>query len=180
MRCKFSFDYGTKFTPEEVQALQLIIPNLTTKPEQRRIPDTDPAQYEPTGMLEASDSWTTYTADITHVYAAAPKVQLKIVQPFVEEDKELEFTKAIKRLEEISQKLLDAQFGNKDQTFNQRVEVHVPGLGLLAIDEVYVETDYCTESLQDRLEEGWRIIAVCPQPDQRRPDYILGRTKNVK
>lgn len=27
------------------------------------------------------------------------------------------------------------------------------------------------------LDAGWRILAVCPQPDQRRPDYILGRTK---
>ena len=25
------------------------------------------------------------------------------------------------------------------------------------------------------ISEGWRILAICPQPNQRRPDYIMGR-----
>lgn len=35
--------------------------------------------------------------------------------------------------------------------------------------------DACTDQLQGALNSGWRIISACPQPDQRRPDYILGR-----
>ena len=36
-------------------------------------------------------------------------------------------------------------------------------------------SDACTDELQGALRDGWRIIAVCPQPSQRRPDYVLGR-----
>jgi hypothetical protein len=59
---------------------------------------------------------------------------------------------------------------------NKKVNVAVPNLGLLTIEHVKVEEDCCTEQLQHELNHGWRIIAICPQPDQRRPDYILGRT----
>lgn len=53
-------------------------------------------------------------------------------------------------------------------------QVHLPGNELLRIHEVQVQEDCCTDHLQDQLKQGWRIIAVCPQPS-RRPDYILGR-----
>lgn len=63
--------------------------------------------------------------------------------------------------------------------FNHKVNVSVPGNGLLEIDEVTYRTDYCSDMLANDLIEGWRIVAVCPQPDQRRPDYILGRKARV-
>ena len=59
--------------------------------------------------------------------------------------------------------------------FNERVQVVVPGLGLMLIDEVEIKEDFCTHELQRQLEAGWRILAICPQPNQRRPDYVLGR-----
>jgi hypothetical protein len=43
-----------------------------------------------------------------------------------------------------------------------RVYVQVPHVGLLAMDEVMVEEDCCTDNLQRRLNEGWRILCVCP------------------
>lgn len=55
--------------------------------------------------------------------------------------------------------------------------VHVPNVGLLTIDEVDWMEDACTQDLQSRLDDGWRILAVCPPNSARRPDYILGRTK---
>ena len=55
--------------------------------------------------------------------------------------------------------------------------VHIPSLGLLLIDEVTVLEDTCTDNLQRHLNENWRILAVCPPNGTRRPDYILGRTK---
>lgn len=68
-------------------------------------------------------------------------------------------------------------FGQRNTTVvNERCHVAVAGLGLLTIDEVEVEGDCCTDHLNKRLSEGWRIVAVCVQPDQRRPDYVLGRT----
>ena len=59
--------------------------------------------------------------------------------------------------------------------FNQVVNVHTPGNALSLFNEVMLAEDMCTDGLQTQMSEGWRIIAVCPQPDQRRPDYILGR-----
>lgn len=68
------------------------------------------------------------------------------------------------------------EFGQRNTTVvNQRCNVAVAGLGLLTIDDVEVREDFCTDELQAKLNEGWRIIAVCVQPDQRRPDYVLGR-----
>jgi hypothetical protein len=64
---------------------------------------------------------------------------------------------------------------HQDEYVNRRLDVHVPGIGLLLLDEVQLLEDGCTDMLNDRLSKGWRIIAACPQPDQRRPDYILGR-----
>lgn len=61
--------------------------------------------------------------------------------------------------------------------FNEKCGVAVPGLGLLLIDDVMLATNHCTDSLRALLDEGWRILAICPQPDQRRPDYVLGRSK---
>jgi hypothetical protein len=57
------------------------------------------------------------------------------------------------------------------------VQVHVPNLGLMSINEVTHLDDCCTDFLQEHLDKGWRILAVCPPNAQRRPDYILGRAK---
>lgn len=59
--------------------------------------------------------------------------------------------------------------------FNQKCNVHVSNNMLLHFNKTKVEYDCCTDHLNKQLSEGWRIIAVCPQPDQRRPDYVLGR-----
>ena len=72
---------------------------------------------------------------------------------------------------------LDTDIFNRVVPINQRVHVQVPGLGLLLLDEVEVLTDCCTDILNSHLRGGWRIVAVCPQPDQRRPDYVLGRER---
>jgi hypothetical protein len=53
----------------------------------------------------------------------------------------------------------------------------LPNIGLLSISEVTWLDDACTEEVQHKLEDGWRIIAVCPPNGARRPDYIFGRTK---
>lgn len=74
-----------------------------------------------------------------------------------------------------------ASIGQRNTTVvNERCHVAVAGLGLLTIDEVRIENDCCTDFLNKCLSEGWRIVAVCVQPDQRRPDYVLGRSGGVK
>lgn len=58
---------------------------------------------------------------------------------------------------------------------NERCNVVVAGTSVMEIREVMMEQDLCTDLLQGRLRDGWRILAICVQPDQRRPDYILGK-----
>jgi len=62
-----------------------------------------------------------------------------------------------------------------DAPLNIRAQVITPGHALQDYDETCVEVDCCTDHLQTMLNQGWRILAICVQPDQRRPDYVLGR-----
>lgn len=67
--------------------------------------------------------------------------------------------------------------GIKAGVINTRLEVHQPDMPLFIYNEFKNCNDFCTDQLNREMEEGWRIVAICPQPDQRRPDYILGRKK---
>lgn len=58
------------------------------------------------------------------------------------------------------------------------VTIAIPDQALLKIDKVTWLEDACTEELQQHLDDGWRILAVCPPNAQRRPDYILGKRTN--
>jgi hypothetical protein len=63
----------------------------------------------------------------------------------------------------------------KDSTFNSKTNVHVGGGLITTYNDLLLKEDTCTDDLQNELNNGWRIIAVCTQADQRRPDYVLGR-----
>lgn len=63
--------------------------------------------------------------------------------------------------------------------FNTKVGVHISDLALMNIKHVTWLEDACTETLQTELNKGWRILAICPQPDSRRPDYVLGRNDPI-
>lgn len=71
----------------------------------------------------------------------------------------------------LSEKLLSAA----PTSFNGRCQQQQPNQSLLNIAETKLLENSCTDALQQELACGWRILAVQPQPDQRRPDYILGR-----
>lgn len=61
--------------------------------------------------------------------------------------------------------------------FEQKVyQISVANVGLMQISRVEVLEDICTEELQRVLDKGWRILAVCPPNDARRPTYIVGHT----
>lgn len=76
----------------------------------------------------------------------------------------------------------DWKYGDRvtaaDLVSGAAVQITLPDVGLLVIDEVTWREDECTEEIQRMLDDGWRIIAVCPPNAQRRPDYILGRRKH--
>ena len=66
-----------------------------------------------------------------------------------------------------------------DGAHNVTYQVSVANVGLLAVDEVTVLEDCCTDTLQADLDAGWRILAVCPPNDARRPTYVMGRSKTA-
>lgn len=61
------------------------------------------------------------------------------------------------------------------QTFNEKVNVPNMDAFISKINQTMLLEDCCTDYLQSHLIKGWRIIAICPQPNQRRPDYVLGK-----
>lgn len=65
--------------------------------------------------------------------------------------------------------------GPDHPSFNSKCDVHLPGHLMTTYNEVSLLEDVCTDFLQTQISAGWRLLAICPQPDQRRPDYILGR-----
>lgn len=57
---------------------------------------------------------------------------------------------------------------------NAIYQISVANVGLMQVVCVDVLEDACTEELQRWLDMGWRILAVCPPNDARRPTYIMG------
>lgn len=52
--------------------------------------------------------------------------------------------------------------------------ISVANHNLFEVSKVTWLENACTEELQRMLDAGWRILAVCPSNDARRPDYVLG------
>lgn len=74
--------------------------------------------------------------------------------------------------DKVLAKLADAP---AEVDFNQRCQQAQPGAGLHSIDTLKLMEDACTDAVQFELSKGWHIVAVQPQPNQRRADFILGR-----
>ena len=81
----------------------------------------------------------------------------------------------LNKIEEKAQQIDKTIDIMKQQTFNQKCNVHVGGGMIATYNDLKLKENSCTDELQCELNNGWRIIAVCVQPDQRRPDYVLGR-----
>ncbi len=81
----------------------------------------------------------------------------------------------VARLELVMEKIAKFVEAKDESFFNERVEVYTPGAGLMLFNSTLLLENACSDELQSALDNGWRIIAACPQPDARRPDYILGR-----
>lgn len=81
----------------------------------------------------------------------------------------------LKKIEEKYEGLNSVLENITKQQFNEKCDVHVGGGLIVTYNELMLKEDCCTDELQQELNRGWRIISACVQPDQRRPDYILGR-----
>lgn len=56
----------------------------------------------------------------------------------------------------------------------QIINVSVPNAALFAVQKITWVEDACTQHIQKMLDEDWRIVAVVPANDTRRPTYIMG------
>lgn len=63
---------------------------------------------------------------------------------------------------------------NDTDVRNTIYQISVANVGLMQIQRVEVLEDCCTDHLQRELDRGWRILAVCPPNDARRPSYVVG------
>lgn len=77
----------------------------------------------------------------------------------------------------LNERCLDHLKRASEISWNEKCQAPVPGSSLVHIDRLMLCESPCTDALQDYLDAGWRIIAACPQPDARRPDYILGKNE---
>lgn len=120
-------------------------------------PDLDiPSPEDITSYWSPSDIYV----DLAQAEVLAEKWGLKLY---------LHKIKGLQYLQEISSKAA----ANTTSITNVSVANH----NLFCVDEVTWLEDACTQHLQEQLDAGWRILAVCPSNDARRPDYILGRKK---
>ena len=146
--------WGMKPTPEQVAVLEKI--------------KGEKVQFETDGKTLAWHS-RSITATLEEVMPLMP-VEVKKALPY-------------SRLASVAEQVVAAVAARPDAVapVNERCNVVVAGNGmLLAVDAVKVEKDFCTDALQHELNSGWRILAICVQPDQRRPDYVLGKIGGVK
>lgn len=56
----------------------------------------------------------------------------------------------------------------------QVVNITIPNAALFSVQTLQVLENECTDYVQNWLDKGWRIVAVCPPNDCRRPTFILG------
>lgn len=80
-------------------------------------------------------------------------------------------------LDKLASKIADSVLGSHgDKLFNNRLEIHQPDMPLFTYNRFIHLDDCCTDILQEHyINKGYRVVACIPQPDQRRPDYILGK-----
>ncbi len=101
-------------------------------------------------------------------------VTVKSAAPVAADSHEGALARLVSVVEKLEKMEIPEPVAAQGHVYNEHVEVHTPGNMLATYNETLLLEDACTDELQKSLDNGWRIIAACPQA-QRRPDYILGR-----
>lgn len=115
-----------------------------------------------------------YICDMDLFFTKHPDVKVKVrgMPKTVEQN----YTHVIQEIMAIQEKFESSMKKfDKQIQFNEKVNVHVGGFALMSINQMGFGEDMCTEEVQGILNKGWKILAVCVQPDGRRPDYIFGK-----
>lgn len=154
----FEFNYRSfqKLTPEQWAELREAIPGLEAE--------------------KPAYSYKTYVTDWYGIQKLGD-MSLEITIKQMPDDHRM-FVRMLDRIEKLEAKSSGKNWAH-ELANGASVVIHIPDQTLMKIDEVTWLEDSCTELLQSHLNEGWRILAVCPPNAQRRPDYILGRRSNA-
>tara|TARA_R110000851_G_scaffold191919_1_gene342467 strand:+ start:144 stop:629 length:486 start_codon:yes stop_codon:yes gene_type:complete len=136
------------------------------------------AKFEGCGMdlgdwADTGQYQTFATAPVPHIRDGAQVLEMMSRGITVSVESEVRTSVDIAgALATMSDKPLKVSGGDQ---YNTHCEVHMPGQALSMYNDILLLEDVCSDALQTSLNNGWRIIAACPQADQRRPDYVLGR-----
>lgn len=158
MNAQFTFDHGTVLTEEQLLAVNL----LTDRPVEL---EEDEKQED--GRYKVKWFGGHYEGNIRQVMQViGPKNRITIQglgnpNPIIE---------LVQRVEDLLAEV------RSRGPFNEKVGVGIqaPDNALMEVRSTKVLEDSCSDALDEELADGWIIIAACPQPDQRRPDYVLG------
>jgi hypothetical protein len=167
MIVSFSFPYGKRATRAQIEKLSEITGQPSTDFASKFLEDTDASDFE-------LKTWSKFKADLDDLKDVGVDVELS----FSDDVPITAFLHIRQYLTSVSKKLDMLQTTISAQTaegFNERLNVRVADNFLLNIKNVKVKENCCTDDLQSQLDEGWTLLAVCQQSDQRRPDYILGK-----
>lgn len=87
----------------------------------------------------------------------------------------LKWTRDINNNADDTLNVLTQSLDRAEVMLNKKCNRMQPNSWLNEVNEIEYRYDCCSDELQRILNDNWRILAIQPQPDQRRPDYIFGR-----
>jgi hypothetical protein len=108
-----------------------------------------------------SDNKIIYADDLGKITVAADYITLKPIRSL--------------RFPDVVTQLSNQDIPEIQKILNTTMQVRFEQSWLHKVEHVIHLPDGCTNDLENHLKAGWRILAVCPQYGQRRPDYILGK-----
>lgn len=162
MRVTISFNYGVTVTPAQVKQLAGIL----------NVQVGDLVKEEADGQLTLN-GWREYEGDLESIAAVGIPFQVKA------EAQHTFLTYLLDELKKLQHGItgLSAKYETVQAKNPSGIVVHIPNHELYNVRECKVMENCCTDMLNAQLNHNWRILAICPQPNQRRPDYILGLLK---
>ena len=134
--------------------------------------------YQNATFKEFNSPYTTTGVDIVTLSEKLPflKYTVESSKPVKLRATKEHIDKAVADLSELFKQFKQlAELPDVSNTYNNKCAVHIGGSLLMTVNDLMLVEDSCTDVIQTKLNEGWRIVACCVQSDSRRPDYILGR-----
>lgn len=144
---------------------------ITIQPE--RAPKDEDTEYQLSRHLH-NPTFACVGEQLLQILEVDDTVTVKSAAPIAGDTHEGALARLVHVIEKLEKMEIPEPVAAQGHIYNEHVEVHTPGNMLATYNETLLLEDACTDELQKSLDNGWRIVAACPQA-QRRPDYILGR-----